>query len=145
VIVVADTSALYAAFDASQPDHAEAATIMAGETLAISPLVLTELDHLVHRDLGFPAALEVVEALTARISDGQYRLGEIRHTDLVKAHEIRLKYESLRLDLADAIGVVLADRYHTNRIFTLDQRDYRAITPLTPQFRAFHILPADHT
>ncbi|MCW2875656.1 MAG: PilT protein domain protein, partial [Streptomyces oryziradicis] len=41
----------------------------------------------------------------------------------------------------DAVGVVLADRYKTNRIFTLDQRDYRAIIPLTPGLTAFHILP----
>ncbi|MFD3652450.1 hypothetical protein [Streptomyces sp. NPDC058620] len=31
--------------------------------------------------------------------------------------------------LADAVGVALADRYGTNRIFTLGQRGFRAITP----------------
>ncbi|WP_345499067.1 PIN domain-containing protein [Nocardia callitridis] len=41
------------------------------------------------------------------------------------------------------VGVALADRYKTDRIFTLDQRDFRAIEPLTPSFRAFRILPAD--
>nr|WP_243740856.1 hypothetical protein [Streptomyces sp. 8K308] len=55
-----------------------------------------------------------------------------------------MKYEGLRLDLAVAVGVVLADRYRTDRILTLDQRDYRAITPLTPGRTAFRILPADH-
>jgi uncharacterized protein len=45
--------------------------------------------------------------------------------------------------LADAVGVILADRYKTDRIFTLDQRDYRAIEPLTPGMKAFRILPAD--
>jgi hypothetical protein len=38
---------------------------------------------------------------------------------------------------------VLADRYRTDRIFTLDQRDFRAITPLTAGIGAFRILPAD--
>lgn len=143
MIVVADTSALYAAFDASQPEHPACRAIVGGETLAISPLVLTELDHLVHRDLGFDPALAVAQALTDRIGAGAYRLAGLKPADLTAAHEIRRRYESLRLDLADAIGVVIADRYRTNRIFTLDQRDFRAIAPLTPGFTTFEILPAD--
>jgi predicted nucleic acid-binding protein len=143
MIIVADTSALYAAFDASQPEHAAAAMVLDTESLVISPLVVTELDHLVHRDLGFGAAMQVMSALTDRMADGQYRFAELKYADLVTAHEVRLKYDGLRLDLADGVGVVLADRHRTNRIFTLDQRDYRAITPLTPGLDSFRILPAD--
>ncbi|GGZ17799.1 hypothetical protein [Streptomyces nitrosporeus] len=55
----------------------------------------------------------------------------------------RGKHEGLRLDLADAVGVVLADRYRTDRIFTPGQRGFRAVTPLTPGFSAFRILPVD--
>lgn len=143
MIIVADTSALYAAFDASQPEHKAAATILEHESLVISPLVVTELDHLVHRDLGFGAAMQVMSALTDRMADGQYKFAELKYVDLLTAHEVRLKYDGLRLDLADGVGVVLADRHRTNRIFTLDQRDYRAITPLTPGLDSFRILPAD--
>lgn len=143
MIIVADTSALYAAFDADHPDHDRAATVMNEETLAVSPLVVTELDHLVHRDLGFPAALGVMEALNDRFADGQYRLAALHPKDLVTAHEVRQKYEGLRLDLADAVGVVLADRYRTDLVFTLDQRDFRAITPLTTGLESFRIYPAD--
>jgi len=143
LIIVADTSALYAAFDSAQPEHSGAAKILEYERLAVSPLVLTELDHLVHRDLGFPAAMRVMEALNARITDGQYRLADLRPADLVAAHTVRRDYGGLRLDLADAVGVVLADRYRTDRIFTLDRRDFRAITPLTPGLTAFRILPVD--
>ncbi|MEU0127669.1 MULTISPECIES: PIN domain-containing protein [unclassified Streptomyces] len=143
MIIVADTSALYAAFDSSQLEHSGAAKIMENETLALSPLVVTELDHLVHRDLGFPATMQVMEALNSRMSDGQYRLADLKPADLSAAHEVRRTYEGLRLDLADAVGVVLADRYRTDRIFTLDQRDFRAVKPLTPGFSAFRILPVD--
>ncbi|MEU5282648.1 PIN domain-containing protein [Streptomyces sp. NPDC020755] len=143
MIIVADTSALYAAFDAAQAEHSEAARILENERLAISPLVVTELDHLVHRDLGFPAAMQVMEALNSRMDDGQYRLADLRLADLRTAQEVRQKYEGLRLDLADAVGVVLADRYRTDRIFTLDQRDFRTMSPLTPGLEAFRILPAD--
>ncbi|MEV0332958.1 PIN domain-containing protein [Nocardia sp. NPDC050717] len=143
MIIVADTSALFAAFDADQPEHERAAAVMATETLVISPLVLTELDHLVHRDLGFDAAMQVTEALMTRMLDGRYRLAELKHVDLAAAQTIRAKYEGLRLDLADAVGVALADKYRTDCIFTLDQRDFRAIEPLTPGVAAFRILPAD--
>jgi len=143
MIVVADTSALFAAFDADQNEHERALEIMEREMLLISPLVLTELDHLVHRDLGFSAAMGVTDALMARMIEGRYRLAELKHVDLDAAQTVRAKYEGLRLDLADAVGVVLADKYHTDSIFTLDQRDFRAIEPLTPDFRAFRILPSD--
>lgn len=143
MIIVADTSALLAAFDADHADHDRAAAVMNEESLAVSPLVVTELDHLVHRDLGFPAALAVMEALNDRFADGQYRLAVLHPKDLVTAHEVRQKYEGLRLDLADAVGVVLADRYKTDLVFTLDQRDFRAITPLTAGLESFRIFPAD--
>lgn len=143
MIIVADTTALYAAFDAAQAEHDAARALLETERFVVSPLVLAELDHLIHRDLGFPAVLAVLQALNARIADGQYRLAELRQADLVTAHEIRVKYEALALDLADAVGVVLADKYRTDRIFTLDYRDFRSITPLTGGFRSFHLLPAD--
>lgn len=143
MIIVADTSALFAGFDADQPEQSRIAAIMESEILAISPLVVTELDHLVHRDLGFDATMQVVDALAGRMTEGQYRLAELKPSDIVAAQGIRAKYAALRLDLADAVGVILADRYKTNRILTLDQRDFRAIEPLTPGMHAFRILPAD--
>ena len=41
------------------------------------------------------------------------------------------------------VGVVVADHFRTDRIFTLDQRDFRVIKPLTTGFDHFTILPAD--
>ncbi|MGQ4617830.1 PIN domain-containing protein [Nocardia sp. R7R-8] len=143
MIIVADTSALFAAFDADQDEHARALRVMERETLVISPLVLTELDHLTRRDLGFTAAMKITDALLGRALDGRYRLAELKHVDLSTAQSIRAKYEGLQLDLADAVGVALADKYKTDCIFTLDQRDFRAIEPLTPGFHSFRILPAD--
>lgn len=143
MIVVADTSALFAAFDADQDEHEQALSVMEQESLIISPLVLSELDHLTRRDLGFSAAMTITDALLTRTIEGRYRLAELKHVDLSAAQAVRAKYEGLQLDLADAVGVALADRYKTDRIFTLDQRDFRAIEPLTPGIHSFRILPAD--
>lgn len=78
-----------------------------------------------------------------RLADGDDVLGEITLDRLTAAHEVQGKYAGLELDLADCVGVVLADVYQTDRIFTLDQRDFRAVRPLTAKFDAFKILPAD--
>lgn len=143
MIVVADTSALFAHFDADQDEHRRAQEVMATERMVISPFVLAELDHLVHRDVDFAAALLAVESLTDRIADGDYVLATVSNDDLIRAARVRQRYADLKLDLADAVGVVIADNYRTNQIFTLDQRDFRAVVPLTPGFDSFTILPAD--
>ncbi len=143
MIVVADTSALLAAFDESEAEHDRARVVMASEQLVISPIVLAELDHLVHRDFGFGAAMAALESLTDRVADGDYALAAVSNDDLIAAEQVRSAYAALELDLADGLGVVIADRYRTNRIFTLDLRDFRAITPLTPGLDSFTILPAD--
>lgn len=71
--------------------------------------MLTELDHLTCRDLGFSAAIKITDALLARAIDRRYRLAELKHVDMATAQSVRAKYEGLQLDLADAVGVVLAE------------------------------------
>jgi uncharacterized protein len=51
------------------------------------------------------------------------------------------RYREMRIGLADASLVVLADRYATTRLLTLDERHFRAIRPLDP--KAFALPPAD--
>jgi predicted nucleic acid-binding protein len=143
VIVVADTSGLLAAFDNSHTEHHAARSVVLNDHLLISALVLTELDHLARRDLGFPAAVSIMDALAARMDTGQYRLAALQVTELRAAQQVRTAYASLQLDLVDAINVVLADRHQTNLLLTLDHRDFRAIKPLTSRFTGFHLLPAD--
>jgi hypothetical protein len=61
--------------------------------------------------------------------------------DIARASEIILRYRDLRLGLADASLVVLAERHRTLDILTLDERHFRAVTG--PGGRPFRILPAD--
>lgn len=143
MIVIADTSALLAAFGRAEPQHDAAVAVLNAETFVLSPMVLTELHHLAYQRSGFETARAINGALLGRIADGDDVLGAITLERLQTAHEIQGKYAGLELDLADCIGVVLADEYETDRVFTLDQRDFRAVRPLTPKFDAFKILPAD--
>jgi len=58
------------------------------------------------------------------------------------ARSVQLKYAALNLDLADAVNVALAAEYRTHSLLSLDRRDFRAMSPLTPH-PAFQLLPDD--
>ena len=138
-MIVLDTSGLLAAIDGSQRHHAEAAAIIrasAGPFL-LSPFVLAELDYLLATKVSQAAAV----ALLDQVADGAYRLEPMAADDVARAAQIVAQYRDLRLGLADASLVVLAERHHTVDLLTLDERHFRAITG--PGGRPFRILPAD--
>jgi predicted nucleic acid-binding protein len=61
--------------------------------------------------------------------------------ELHLANQIVLQYRDLEIGLADASMVVLAARYGTSTIVTLDERCFRAMRPLGGGH--FTLLPAD--
>ena len=138
-MIVLDTSGLLAAIDASQRHHAAAAAALrASEApLLLSPFVLAELNYLLATRVSTKAAA----ALLDQVADGAYRLEPMTAGDIARASEIIGRYRDLELGVADASLVVLAERYRTSDILTLDQRHFRALDG--PGGRPFRILPAD--
>ena len=134
-----DTSGLLAAIDASQRHHAAAAAALRASEgpLLLSPFVLAELDYLLATRVSTKAAA----ALLDQVADGAYRLEPMTAGDIARASEIIGRYRDLELGVADASLVVLAERYRTSDILTLDQRHFRALDG--PGGRPFRILPAD--
>jgi hypothetical protein len=51
--------------------------------------------------------------------------------DLTKASTVIARYRDRSIGVADASVVVLADRYHTRAILTLDQRHFGVLRPLS--------------
>lgn len=143
MIVVADTSGLLAALDATHPAGAAARIVLdeAG-TLIVSPVLLAELDHVGARILGRAATHEAIDDLRRWARTGRVVIPEITADVLDAAQTLRVHYAGLKLDLADATNAALAAQYQTNAILTLDHRDYRAITPLSTH-AAFLLLPED--
>lgn len=141
--MVADTSGLLAALDATHPagDAARAALRDAG-TLIVSPVLLSEIDHVGRRVLGPKAASQAIDDIRQWAKAGRVVLPEITAEILDTAQAVRARYLDLRLDLADAVNVALAAHFQTNAMLTLDRRDFRAIHPLTDH-RAFRLLPDD--
>ena len=134
-----DTSGLLAAIDASQRHHAAAAAALRASEgpLLLSPFVLAELDYLLATRVSTKAAV----ALLDQVADGAYRLEPMTAGDIARASEIIGRYRDLELGVADASLVVLAERYRTSDILTLDERHFRAVEG--PGGRPFRILPAD--
>ncbi|MBO0881513.1 MAG: PIN domain-containing protein [Mycobacterium sp.] len=142
-IVVADTSGLIAAFDTSSPDSDRAFHVLERAGLVVlSPLVLAEIDHVARRELGRRISTQIIEDLTAQVRTDHFEVAPVSADVLDQANAVRRLYPDLRLDLADAVLVALAADYETDRILTLDLRDFRAVTPLT-EHKAFRVLPDD--
>jgi len=137
-MILCDTSALLAAFDAAEPRHGDAVAELDRDPgpLVLSPFVLAEYDYMVASRLGVQAELTMLED----VSSGAYELVPFGGVDLDVAVGVVEEYRDLGVGLADASIVVLAERLETRRIFTLDRRHFAAMRPL--QGGEFELLPA---
>jgi uncharacterized protein len=143
VITVADTSGIIAASDRNAPESAACRTVLqeAG-TVIVSPLVLTEVDHLAKARFGSQARTAIIDFVLAQAGQSRFQIPDPGLEVLDTARMVQRQYAGLDLDLADAVNVALAARYRTDAILTLDRRDFRAMHPLTPH-KWFRLLPDD--
>jgi hypothetical protein len=114
-----------------------AALSRASPPLLLSPFVLAELDYLLSRHVGSDAQI----ALLDEVARGAYELEPFAPADVAAAREVLKKYANLRIGLADASIVVLADRHRAREVLTLDERHFRALR--TRDRKRFKLLPLD--
>jgi uncharacterized protein len=138
-LIVCDTSGLVAAYSVADPRRGQIAELLSSEPdlLILSPFVLAELNYLIATRAGVQAELKILGDVTA----GVYTLAEFDRDDVGQAAEVVDRYQDMRIGLTDASLVVLAARFGTTRLLTLDKKHFRAIRPL--RGKAFTILPAD--
>jgi len=139
VVIVLDTSGLLAAIDSSQRFHGAAKEALeeAEGPLILSPFVLAELDYMLGTRVGSDAQLALLE----EVERETYRLAQFSSPDVSEARRIMEQHADLRISLADASNVVLANRYDTLDVLTLDERHFRTLRG--PGGRSFRLLPAD--
>ncbi|MFD7897091.1 PIN domain-containing protein [Streptomyces sp. NPDC059743] len=143
IIVVADTSGLLAALDSAHPEHQGAnEALLAAGLLVMSPLLLSEIDHVATRELGREAAVSAIDDIRRWMRVSRIVVPEITESHLASAQSVRVRYGALDLDLADAVNVALAADYDTDAVLTLDRRDFRAVRPLG-RHKCFRLLPDD--
>jgi uncharacterized protein len=126
--VIVDTSALLAFFNTSEPSHARVRQVIEGDTeaLVVSPYVMAELDYLVATRVGVDAELAVLREL----GGGAWELAAMGAGDVQRAVSVIDRYADQSIGLADASVVVLAQRYTTRRVATLDRRHFEVLRPL---------------
>lgn len=135
--LIVDTSALLAYFDGSEPDHAAVENEIEASAglLVVSPYVIAELDYLVATRHGVQAELVVLDELAG----GAWELAAFDVADLQQARSIVAQYAGQDIGVADASNVVLAHRYRTRTIVTLDRRHFEMLRPLDG--KRFTLLP----
>ncbi len=126
-MIIADTSGLLALFNKREPTHEEVrGAITDDDLLVVSPYVVAELDYLLATRLGIDAELTVLEELAG----GAYELAQINADDVGEAARLIRRYHDQDIGITDASIAVLARRYGTRTILTLDRRHFGVIRPL---------------
>lgn len=140
--LIIDTSAVLASLDEAYAEHKAIASALAAEDgpLVVSPMVVAEADYMLYTRLGAPAARQ----FAADVAAEAYELPEWTADDHAAALNVinRNSDDSNYIGIADAANVVLADRYRTTRLLTLDQRHFRRLQPLWGADH-FTLLPYD--
>ncbi len=138
-MILVDTSAALQLASSTGSRHRDVLRVvekLAGPFL-LSPFVLAELDYMLIERHGQEKQL----ALLAQVAEGAYELAEFDRRDVEAARGVMESYEDLRVGLADASIVVLAERHLTVDVLSFDQRHFRAMRG--PGGRPFRMLPDD--
>jgi hypothetical protein len=126
-VIIADTSGLLALFNKREPTHEQVrGAITDNDLLVVSPYVVAELDCVLATPLGIEAELTVLEELAG----GAYELAQMEADDVGEAARLIRRYHDQDIGITDASLAVLARRYGTRTILTLDRRHFGVIRPL---------------
>ncbi len=127
-MIIADTSGLLAFFHRDEPPHTAVRRVVENTEaqLIVSPYVVAELDYLLATRLGVTAELAVLSEL----SSGAYHLADFDTEALSAAAAVVKRYRDQGIGVADASIVVLAERFRTRSVLTLDRRHFEVLRPM---------------
>ena len=136
---IVDTSALLAYFNAAEPRHVDVRAAIesseAGGELVVSPYVIAELDYLVATRVGVQAETAVLRELAG----GAWECPAVSASDLAVIASVVERYSDQEIGVTDASLVLLAQRYETRNVVTLDRRHFDVVRPLPGG--KFRVLP----
>lgn len=136
-MIICDTSGLIAYFDQSDAHHVPVNTVITADPgpFIVSPYVLAELDYLLATRRGVQAEIMALREL----SGGAWDLPDFKAADIANALKLIERYADQNIGLADASLVILAERYRTDRLLTLDHRHFTVVRTLSG--KQFTLLP----
>lgn len=137
--LIVDAGALYAQANATDPDHDAVVRCLDAEpgVLVTSEAAAQEAAYLIGARLGADVELAFLDDLAMGVVQVQC----LSLTERQDAARLARGHRDLRLGLADVTLMMLARRHRTDRILTLNQRDFRAVAGRDG--RPFVVLPAD--
>ena len=137
--LILDAAPLVASADAKEPKLDALLRIRDQEEgpLVLPVPVAAEVDYLLGVRFGEAARRAFLSDLAAQ----RYEVACLEPGDYRTVADLDARYADLGLGLADCSVVVLAERYGTRRLFSFDERHFRAVSPL--QGGSFALLPAD--
>jgi len=124
-VIVADTSGLLAFFNEQEPSHTAVRSVLESDRdpVVVSPYVVAELDYLLATRVGVEAEITVLSELAS----GAYLLPAMEASELMKAVAVLDRYRSLHIGVTEASLVVLAERFRSRSLLTLDRRHFEAL------------------
>lgn len=139
-MIIADTGAILATVDTNAAEHEACVRVLTrlDSPMLISHMVIAEVDYMLTKRFGVATA----NRFLTDVSRGAYRLVCSDEQDLDEAITLNTRYFDMKLGITDCLNAVLAFRYRTSTLFTLDERHFRVVSPLCGA-SAFTILPAD--
>ncbi len=134
-----DAAPLVALADTGEPWREPIQAVLSNEpgALVIPAPTTAEIDYMLGQRFGAPAR----RAFLSDLAIGRFAVAALERDEYSRVVELEARYSDLELGLADCALVVLAARYRTTRILSLDERHFRAVRPLHGD--AFTILPLD--
>ncbi len=138
--LIVDAAPLVALGDSRDRLHAVVGDVLRAETgdLVVPAPVSAEVDYLIRRRGSASAA----RAFLRDVASGRFRVEGLTANEHGTVARLDEQYADLDLGLADLSVVILAHRFHTRRLLTFDERDFRAVTPLAGG--SFTLIPRDN-
>jgi predicted nucleic acid-binding protein len=136
ITAVADTGFVVALLNRSDASHAAAVSVyLQQQSILLPQTTLTEVAYLVGRDASTATTVAFLQGLSA----SRFHLTALIAQDLIRVAAILDQYADSRIDFVDATVMAIAERYRSQTILTLDQRDFRILRP--QHCESFILLP----
>lgn len=129
-MILIDAGPIVAATVTSEVDHHACVELFTGLHLAqrrlmLPATVLSEVGHLLGRDLGTYAEARFLRA----VSGGDFELVDIEPEDIDRMAELVEQYMDSGLDTTDASVIAIAERLDITEVATLNRRDFAFVRP----------------
>lgn len=129
-MILVDTGPIIAAAVTSETDHRACVDLFTGLHLAQRQLmlpttVLSEVGHLLGRDLGSWAEARFIRS----IAEGDFQLVNLEPEDIDRMAELVDKYADSGLDTTDASVIAIAERLGITEVATLNRRHFSFVQP----------------